>query len=111
MRRPSFGPHTSSIPLRHYCCFTRGLTDADIKKVSAFHRRQLRKLLGVRWPQRMSNDAVYATTGVRTLEQYIGDARMRLLGHVLRLDRQAPAQQSMDLYVSKGSRQVGRPRT
>ena len=58
----------------------------------------------------MSNDAVYATTGVRTLEQYIGDARMRLLGHVLRLDRQAPAQQSMDLYVSKGSRQVGRPR-
>ena len=36
---------------------------------------------------------------------------MRMLGHVLRLDRNAPAQVAMDLYLSEGRRKRGRPQT
>ena len=34
---------------------------------------------------------------------------MKLLGHVLRLDRAAPAQQAMDMYLSAGRRPRGHP--
>ena len=34
---------------------------------------------------------------------------MRMMGHVLRMDRAAPAQLAMDLYFSEGRRRRGRP--
>ena len=39
------------------------------------------------------------------------NARMRMLGHVMRLDRRAPAQMAMDLYFTDGKRPRGQPRT
>ena len=96
-------------PVFTYNCAAWGLTEAAVAKLSAFHRRQLRKLLGVRWPQRMSREAVYRTTGACRLEDFVRQARMRMLGHVLRMARDTPAQVSMDLYFREGSRPVGRP--
>ena len=58
----------------------------------------------------MSCEAVYRTTGAPKLEDFVAKARVRMLGHVLRLDRNAPAQVSMDHYFQKGSRKPGRPR-
>ena len=43
------------------------------------------------------------------METMVTRARLRLFGHVLRLDRKTPAQMSMDLYFSAGKRRVGRP--
>ena len=57
----------------------------------------------------MSREAVYRTTGVCKLEEFVRRARIRMLGHVLRMDRDAPAQVSMDLYFAKGRRPAGRP--
>ncbi len=34
---------------------------------------------------------------------------MRMLGHMLRLDRKTPAQKSMDLYFADKTRRRGRP--
>ena len=92
-----------------YNCTPWGLTEAATKKVSAFHRRQLRALIGVRWPHRISNEARYRTTGSRRFEEYAEEARMRMVGHVLRMDRAAPAQVAADLYFSAGRRRRGRP--
>ena len=58
----------------------------------------------------MSCEAVYRTTGTPKLEEFVAKARVRMFGHVLRLDRDAPAQVSMDLYFKKGGRKQGRPR-
>ena len=64
---------------------------------------------GATWPNRMSSEAVYRITGVCKLEAFVTGARMRMLGHVLRMDRAAPAQVAMDLYFSAGRRRRGRP--
>ena len=57
----------------------------------------------------MSNAAVYRVTKARPMEAVVANARMRLMGHILRLTPEAPAQTAMDLYFSEGKRHVGRP--
>ena len=87
-----------------------GLRKKEVEKAAAFHRRQLRKLLGIRWPQKISNRALYKITGTTNLETFVTTARMKMLGHTLRLDPATPAQQAMDLYFSAGRRPRGHPR-
>ena len=64
--------------------------------MDACQRRHLRSLVGIRWPDRISNESLYALTKVRPLSERIPALRWRMLGHVLRLDGASPAQRSMD---------------
>ena len=81
-----------------------------LKKVSAFHRRQLRVLAGIRWPHRISNQGLCAKLQVEPLEAFVRRARVKLFGHVLRMEAEAPAQRAMDFYMTKGRRRKGRRR-
>ena len=99
------------LPVLLYNCGTWGATKGQMNKVDAFHRRQLRHLLGVRWPNKISNENLYKQTGSTALSGTIIDRRMRLLGHVLRHDRSAPGQKAMEAYFKPGKRPRGRPRT
>ena len=58
--------------------------------MSAFHRKQLRVLAGVRWPHRISNKALYDKLEVEPLEAFVQRARVKLFGHVLRMEAEAP---------------------
>ena len=97
------------LPVLTYNAATWGLTKQKEEKLSAFHRRQLRRLLGIRWPERISNEALYRRTKVEPLETHVKRSRLRMLGYVLRLHRLTPAQKSMDLYFSDGNRPRGGP--
>ena len=99
------------LPILLYGSETWGLAKSKLEAVAAFHRRQLRALLGIRWPHRISNEALYKVTGTRPLCEIIRRGRLRLLGHVLRMPRETPAQEAMDFYVKPGKRRTGRPRT
>ena len=98
------------LPVLTYNCATWGLTDTEIRSLSAFHRRHMRSILRIRWPNTISNENLYKVTNVTPLEDHISKCRWGLLGHVLRLDRSAPAQKAMDLYFSPGTRPRGRPK-
>ena len=67
-------------------------------------------LAGVRWPHRISNKALYDKLEVEPLEALVQRARVKLFGHVLRMELEAPAQRAMDFYMRKGKRRRGRPR-
>ena len=79
------------IPVLTYNMGTWGLTQADLVRIDTYHRRHLRQIICVRWPNRISNVALYHRCQSRPISESIITARWRLFGHVLRLPRDAPA--------------------
>ena len=99
-------------PVLLYGCGTWGLTAVLTEKLCALHRRHLRVMAGYRWPKHISNKAIYHLTQTQPLSHDLQRARLRLLGHCLRLPRDTPAQKALDLTVNdipKARR--GRPRS
>ena len=101
------------IPVLTYNMGTWGLTQADLVRIDTYHRRHLRQIIGVRWPNRISNVALYHRCQSRPISESIITARWRLFGHVLRLPRDAPAQRAIDHYFADTEAATfrGRPRT
>ena len=50
------------LPTFLYNCETWGLSSTAMAKADAFHRRQMRSLLGIRYPDTISNDDLYRRT-------------------------------------------------
>ena len=75
------------VPVLIYNMGTWGLTKAELDRLDAYHRRHLRQIVGIHWPHRISNTALYR----RCRCHPISEARWRLFGHVLRMPRDTPA--------------------
>ena len=98
-------------PVLTYNSSTWGLTKSELNSLDAFHRQQLRRVCG---NLRMRNRRLYEQCKSNPVSQEIAKSRMRLFGHVLRLNQQTPAQKSMQFYFENHdqSRQFrGKPRT
>ena len=87
-----------------YNCGTWGVTKTEEQKMDAFHRKQLRRLLGIRYPTRISNQKLYAETGEQPISETMRSARWKLLGHILRRDQNIPANMAMTLYFNENIR-------
>ena len=80
------------LPVLLYRSETWTLTDAQTKRLDAFHRNCLRNILGIRWFHRVRNEIIYARAGdPEMLTTTIRRRRLRLFGHVARLDDNIPA--------------------
>ena len=53
-------------------------------RLQAFHMRCLRQIVGGKWYDHVTNNAVRATTGVEDIESRIRRRRLALFGHVVR---------------------------
>ena len=95
------------LPVLLYNCGTWGVSDATIEKVEVFHRRQLREVLGVRTRDIRSVE-LYKRCNTTPLRSRILVARWSLFGHILRLDRDTPAQLAMDYYSQPKKEQTGK---
>ena len=78
---------------------TWGLTKTELNRLDAHHRRHLRQIIGIRWPHRISNDALYRRTQSSPISVTIRAARWSLFGHVLRMPLDAPVQRAIDAYL------------
>ena len=94
------------------------MTDVTLKSLDAFHRRQLRSLqlrslLGIKWPETISNAALYRRCCSEPISDVIRRLRWQLFGHILRLDEDTPARMAMAKYFDgrNQTRWRGRPRT
>ena len=99
------------LPVLLYNCSTWGITRQTIEALESYHRRQLRHILGIRWPNRLSNDLVYERCSAAPLGNILVNARWRLFGHILRSDEHTPAREAMSGFFGcsvPGYR--GRPR-
>ena len=95
---------------------TWALNQKEVAELEAFHRKQLRSVLGIFYPNIISNEDLYKTTKTERLGIEIIIARWKMLGHVLRMPNKTPAKQAMLWYFTdnkndqtKGFR--GRPRS
>ena len=50
-----------------YNCGTWGVSKNDQRKPNNFHTRQLRKVIGIQWPHKISNNKLYKITGTKPL--------------------------------------------
>ena len=97
-----------------YNCSTWGLSKTDAESIDAFHRNQLRRVLNIRWPHRISNANLYKRTKTHPISINILIARWKLLGHILRLNANTPAIKAMQYFFTEieGAKKFrGRPRT
>ena len=95
-----------------YNCATWALTETDENKLDSFHRRQLRRVLGIHYPTKISNTSLYNKCNESPLSVQILESRWRLFGHILRRDTEIPANKAMLFYFSEpGKRSRGRPIT
>ena len=90
---------------------TWGLGKTDEDGLDSFHRNQLRKVLHIKWPNIIRNRDLYNVTKEMPLSLTILQNRWHLFGHILRLNRQRPAQQSMFHYFAPSSQKGFRGRS
>ena len=103
-------------PILLYNCGTWGVTKTEEEKLDAFHRKQLKRLLGIRWPTKITNESLYKKTNERPISVTMREARWRLFGHILRRDQDIPANMAMKFYFDKEDNNNntgfrGKPRT
>jgi len=104
--------HLSSQP----CCMMQKsaeswpLSVTQMKKLEAAHHKFQRRLLGIRWRDKVRNEDIRKKTGSRKLEDIIKERRLRWLGHVLRMDNFRTARQATQWELRGYKRKPGRPR-
>ena len=98
---------------RLYNMGTWGLTKAELERLDAYHRRHLRQIIGIHWPHRISNTALYRRCRCCPISENVKSPRWRLFGHVLRMPLDSSAQQAIDYYFAdtRVGTFRGRPRT
>lgn len=99
------------LPILIYICGTWALTTSELLGLGSFHRRQLRSVLNIRFPRRISNAALYEICEERPLRRRITPARWNLFGHILRRPG-IPGYLQMEAYFapSNAGKWRGRPR-
>ena len=78
-----------------YNCSTRGMTIQGEQQLDSSHRKQLRRILNIRWPHKIRNKKLYEKTNSKPVSIEVTRRRWNLLGHILRLDKETPGRKSM----------------
>ena len=70
---------------------TLGITNTELHRLGAYHRRHLRQIVSIYWPLRISNEAPFLRCRCCPIRETVVAARWSLFGHVLRKQLDAPA--------------------
>ena len=71
----------------------------------------LRRILGIKWPEKISNTELYTRTQVAKWSQVILKRRLRWYGQMQRLDDNTPAHQALKEALRPVKKPHGRPTT
>ena len=80
------------------------------KRLNTFHLRCLRKILGIKWQDKITNVEVLQQAGSMSISSILCKRRLRWLGHVHRMDDQRLPKQLLYSELTSGSRNRGRPK-
>ena len=92
-----------------YAADTWKNTSTIAKKLDVFQQRCLRKILHVRWEDRVRNETVLQRANTIKLSTRISCRRLQLAGHVFRMEGNIPARQAI-IWQPPGRRSRGRPK-
>ena len=79
------------------------------KRLNSFHLRCLRRLLHIKWQDRVTNTEVLQRAGIPSLFSLLTKRRLRWLGHVSRMDPGRIPKDMLYGELREGSRPTGRP--
>jgi len=86
-----------------YNCGTWALTDVLADKLDRCQRKMLRRVLGLKWSDKVTNNDLYARCDISPASVQVINSRWRLFGHTLRLHEDSPARKAMAFYFEKDS--------
>ena len=86
------------------------MTEQDLSKLASFHTANLRKILRIFWPQKISNDQLLRQTKQEDIRTLVNRRRWRWIGHVMRKAGNNIARIAMH-WTPEGKRSRGRPKT
>ena len=66
------------------------------QNVDVFQRNLLRKIIDVKWPEKISNEELYKKTNTREWSKTVKERRLRWYGHLLRLPESVPAKKALN---------------
>lgn len=105
----AYNAYVSSVFL--YNSETWTLTKTRSSDIDVFHRKHLRNILNIRWPDVISNINLYAKTGEKVWTDTVEIRRLRFLGHILRLPTETPVRQALSEFCKKHKNPRGAPKT
>merc|ERR1711991_709861 len=74
-------------------------TRVELDKLDAAHRRHLRRILGVFYPEHITNEETYRRTEARPISIDVVEKRWTLLGHTLRLAKDTTGNKVITQYL------------
>ena len=84
-------------------------TVSTTNKIQTFINTCLRRILHIRWPDRIRNEDLWQRTNQQPVDQEIIQRRWRWIGHILRKPVSSTTRQSLT-WNPQGKRKRGRPR-
>ena len=90
----AFNVYAGTVFLYNSETWTIDKTKAE--RIDSYHRRMMRNALDIRWPKKISSEALYRTTGEQPWSQTITKRRRRFYGHIMRLPEETPVRQAME---------------
>ena len=98
------------LPVLLYGCETWTLKEALKRRLDSFGTSSLRKILGYRWYEFMSNDRLLEETSMKNISELVFERRMSMFGHAARLSPNDPAHRILSCGNPPGwKRGRGRP--
>ena len=97
-------------PVLLYGCETWKITKNDERKLNSFQCQCLRRLLRIRWQQRMTNKRVVELAEINDISCEVRRRRWNWLGHILRRERENDCFTALG-WTTEGRRARGRPKT
>ena len=95
-----------------YNCSTWALTLTEEEKINAFHRKQLKKALNIKFTVKITKKVSIKKCQEKPLSLQILKARWNLFGHIIRRDSDIPANIAKRAYfIQYGHKRRGRPTT
>jgi len=87
-------------PILTYNLHATGLTQRQLNSLDSFHRKQLRIIMRIFHPNKISNKALYRDCSTAPISTMIQEQRLRLFGHILRRPADSPPHRAMEAYFS-----------
>ena len=88
------------VPVFTYSMGTWGLTPIEWARFDGVHRRQLRQVIGIIYPEKISSNAQYERCECGPMSVSAIKARWGLFGHVMRMAHDTSAQMAIDEYIA-----------
>lgn len=92
-----------------YGCTTWGTSQQQIRKLQTFVNRCLKQILGIFWPNWVTNEQLLTLSNCQPVAAEICKRKWSWIGHILRRQRDDIARSALD-WNPQGQRRVGRPR-